>query len=295
MTIRQLNESLIEIQKAISSLANPSSFDKYQFYINLFLAFSAVAAIIFAGISVRAAFLTVKVARESVARESVAREELREYGREFDKEEFFIRFWRLDMLTRDPENTKLGALRYDVYCSRDGHPVTKHSLGPSTRSALDKTAVEERALDYRKRIEKCESLSDIVFDALGPEISTRRADMYSLYLFALKLGAFCETCSPNGPDYLSQIFGSQLLVTFSRHRLLAYRLLPRSSSQHPYPDDYYARAYGLYDPIYTNLVDALFDSATERNLLDNIASKRISDINNFITSFYQKTAKSKST
>lgn len=231
------------------------------------LTLAAVVAAAFAawaaGRSARAASRGADAAsrQAELSRRALSHEQVRDLSSEFDKHGYFLRFWRLDMLTRDLGKIPIGKTRFAVY-NRFGktHPLTDSVIGPSGLTEDDLTA---KVNDLKRRLTP--EIRQLVLDALGPESSPNSFDFLTVYWFSLKLEWFLEGDRVARADELTRVFGYQLVVTLIRHRTLAARLDPQPDSGRT--GDYYGQEYGLTDSRYAELVESLFEAAVRQNLL----------------------------
>jgi hypothetical protein len=254
--------NLFVVLAAVSSaplrvdLSNSSNW--WLFGVQVVAASVTVAAVVYAARAARAANRSVQVATAALDHEQV-----RDLSREFDKHGYFLRFWRLDMLTRDLEGVRQGGTRLEVYTNRTGHPLTGFAIGPSALGLLSEQVIA-KADDLKNRLAKG-GVNQLVLDALGPESSPNSADFLAVYWFSLKLEWFVESDRNARADALTRAFGYQLVVTLIRHRTLAARLLPGRGSK--WPGEYYGQAYGLNDARYADLVTSLFIAVARQKLL----------------------------
>lgn len=270
-----LSSSIDSIPVAIDQLAKPSPFDTWSLIINAILAvltFAAVGAAVWSAVVANRSLKSAQAAAGSAALQAdisaaaLGHERIRDLIKEFDDRDYFLRMWRLDMLTRDLSGVKFGSTLFDV--RRDGkHPRTWSHLGPSDCSQLDEAQLRQKGIDMTNRLNG-HDLSAVLRDGLGPEISPSRADFYGVYWFALRVHDYLSSQPEIRALELSRAFGVRLVVTFSYHRFIAARLLPASAD---IAADYYGSAYGLNDPAYAETVRLLYEAGSGTVLPDDTA------------------------
>lgn len=237
------------------------------------LAVLTLAAVVFAARAATAASRSAKIAGAALNHEQI-----RDLRREFDKHGYFLRFWRLDMLTRDLGGVPQGTTRLEVYTSRGKkHPLTEFVIGPS---GLPSDLLTAKAKDLNRRLTP--GVKQLVLDALGPESSPNSADFLTVYWFSLQLEWFLEDDRDAHANELTRVFGYQLVVTLIRHRTLAARLLPQPGIGRE--DDYYGQEYGLNDQRYANLVKSLYEAVVHQKLLPPEALGNLRERETAITS-----------
>lgn len=180
-------------------------------------ALGSIVALVLSASSLRKATTANKVAR-SAAMDA----ELRDLRKLFDDRGYFVRMWFLDQLTRD-------APWFSVNVDRP----------PGTDT---------------------EQYDQLWKDALGRDVTTERADMFELYHLALRVSAWLESRQTDvsqrqATSQINQVIGPHFVSTLLNHRRLACRL--RKSGEKAKSETYFPCAYGLDDPRYTRLVDAL--------------------------------------
>jgi len=270
--IEAVATQVASISAAIESASAPGALDWWTLGVNTLLAALTLVAV---GVAVRSAVVAGHALREArrsadaalkqadISASALAHDQIVEFRSEFDEWNYFIRFWRLDMLTRDLTGVKFGATRLEVAGGK--HDLTESKIGPAAGYGLHDSEIARKAADLKKRLAR-NDLEQILHDAFGPESSPDRADLVALYWFALKVFAFAEGDIGESSLEITRVFGVQLLSALSRHRLLAARLVPLPSRKN-LREDYYGRAYGLYDENYAELLEALFEAAQQRGLI----------------------------
>lgn len=141
----------------------------------------------------------------------------------FDRSCYHIRMWRMDQATRTDGPAEIGEKQV-------------LELLKDPRPAVAKLARESLASDW----------------------SVDRADMFAVYFFAVRVNTWLNTSKDGTREerirLLNGTFGHQLFATFLNHRAVACRL--RRPSQLA---GYYPTHYGLFDPDYTDVFNALAD------------------------------------
>lgn len=141
----------------------------------------------------------------------------------FDRSCYHVRMWRMDQATRTDGPAEIG---------------------------------EKQVLDLLK--DPRPAVAKLARESLASDWSVDRADMFAVYFFAVRVNSWLDT-SKDGTRVerirlLNGTFGHQLFATFLNHRAVACRL--RRPSQEA---GYYPTHYGLFDPDYTAVFDALGD------------------------------------
>ncbi|MFH1251908.1 MAG: hypothetical protein V1715_12545 [bacterium] len=147
-------------------------------------------------------------------------ESLMDLVKYFDDNCFFVRMWRLDQLTR--------------------------------KSKLIEAIPINDLLNHKNP-----EANKLIKEAFAEDWETYRADMFSVYFFALRVNAWFETSkgfsSSRKISLLNETFGHQLVLTFQNHHLVACRI---NKQKDP---NYYPAQYGLYNPTYKKLLKLLED------------------------------------
>lgn len=265
-----LVSELASITSTLETMAQPDSLELWSLGVNIALAVLTFAAVAAAVRSAIVANRSLNAARDSAAAamkqatisaEALGHEQVRDLRSEFDKREYFIRFWRLNMLTRDMKGVESGATLIDVL-TNGKHPRTQSIIGPSSFSDLTEEELRKKGIDISNRLSRSD-MKQVVCDALGPESSPNRADLYGVYWFALRVAGFLEPNPERRATELTRAFGVQLVSTLSNHRVLAARLVPARPGV---AANYYGVAYGLNDPAYCRMFELLYLAASETAL-----------------------------
>jgi hypothetical protein len=243
------NGTLLRIAEALAK----SNFDNFVDITQLFAGVAAVVAVVVAANTLRS---------QEKLRSMDALLQIHEY---FDNNSFFIRTWQLEQITReDSEGNKtnpwsIQAIDIDEF-----------------RKKID-TAHEKDRDNETKELKKRLINEAFAWGVLG------RADMFSMYFFALRVHAWLMTSKGNSLDdrvrMLNSTFGHQLLSTFLDHQMVACRV--RNSRQ---PATYYPEHYGLFDKDYQDLVARLAkDLFRNKNLPEEVYERLEKKLNNIET------------
>lgn len=265
-----LVSELASITSALEMVAQPDSLERWSLGVNIALAvltFGAVAAAVWSAVVANRSLSAAREAagaamqQAAISAEALGHEQVRDLRSEFDDREYFIRFWRLNMLTRDMKGVEFGSTLIDVQ-TYGKHPRTQSVIGPSSSSDLTDEELRKKGIDISNRLSRFD-MKQIVCDALGPESSPDRADLYGVYWFALRVAGFLEPDPERRAIELTRAFGVQLVSTLSNHRVLAARLVPTRPGAEA---DYYGVAYGLNDPAYCRMFEMLYLAASKTAL-----------------------------
>jgi len=260
-------------------------------WLSMAVAAGTVAAAVYAAKAAKAALTSTAVAQRSldvaadtlkVAETAAALDQVRAFSQEFEQKQYFIRFWTLDMATRDVTgiehlDTKLAIYPKHPYalCLRATVPEDDKPFSDAARGTLEAAVKELNAGQF-------------IDDALGPPWSRDRADMYSLYYFALRLASFCGLDGTAVPDpervrMLNGNFGTQLILTLASHRRLAARLF-RGPGLEDYYFEHYRHFYGLRNMTYSRLVDGLVFDAYAHGLLTEVHRSELTKTEFYLSS-----------
>ncbi len=149
-------------------------------------------------------------------------EDVERFLRYFQSQDFFVRLWRMDQVTRGSTG--------DLW-SVD--PVELGSLQEDRRPVIRQLSLEIVSSDW----------------------NSTRADMLEVYFFALRLAAWRKRTIRYGRTRrLNEAFGYQLVNALLCHQLLACRL--RSPGRQ---ESYFPSAYGVLDRTYQRLTQRLVE------------------------------------
>lgn len=237
-----------------------------------------------------AAYRSAKTASAAVRTQGygIRQSQLETLRARFEEANYFLRFWQLNMATSESLVNEFLQVKHALV-DLDGkarpfeHGEIKYRILQYSSISPESLYVEPRfarALED-PRLEHVLDLGvanhiidhaaqDLIRDVLGPPWSRDRADLLRIYYFSRSINSWLKAAQPledaeTRIQELTFVFGSELVLTLSSHRLFASRLFFGDLKEDSF--EHYRDYYGLRDDEYARLVDQLATEADAQGML----------------------------
>lgn len=226
---------------------------------------------------------TIELGRraQELAERVADEDQVRALVEEFEAREYFIRFKVMSKITKDMTGVPVLGTKLMVADADSAAGTCLQPFVPESHRALSSQAKNLFTGDV-----KDVGAEAMIREMLGPPWSIVRADLATLYYYALKIASFCldEGGTPRSERVrmLNASMGGQLVTTLVAHRALAARLFKGAQAD----DSSYEQfriPYGLRNPSYAKLVDALAFDAKQHELLTPLDRKAIDATESYLS------------